>query len=147
MATTEALTVDDLRARLAEHQSEVEEAERATGAAALDGVGERAAAKRLAAAYEAVRRTAAALEELERRDRVAADGEAEAIAAGERQATYAWAARYFRLAEVVLRRGGGWGGGGAGVGSLGGGHKKYRRQAEQEGAGAPGGGGRSTGRR
>jgi hypothetical protein len=102
MEATETLTSAELEARLVEQQHEVEEAERALGAAALEDQSPKTAAKRLQDARTAVTLTEGALNELERREHARVEAEAARHAAEARRETYTWAARYCRLAEVVI---------------------------------------------
>src|SRR3954452_2445431 len=100
--TNEEVTVEGLEARLAEQQRAVDEAERAIGAAELDGTGGQRASKTLGDAKEAARRTEAAIVELHKRREEQAESEAEAAVAARQRRSYAWAAAYFRTAAEVV---------------------------------------------
>ncbi len=65
--TTETPTIDELRARLAQEETEEEAAERELGAAALDGPKIKAVSKKLIDTQAAVQGTKAAIRELKRR--------------------------------------------------------------------------------
>ena len=103
-ATTEvsASTLDQLRERLAVEEAEATEAEAALGAATLDSPNPKAASKRLTDAEAAVRRTEAALSELERREERRVQREAELALTAERNRSHAWIAEYLSRAERII---------------------------------------------
>ena len=102
--TTENLTVDELRERLADQEREVEEAKLALGAAALDSPNPKAASKRLVEAEAAVQRTVAAIAELERRQAEVAEQARLEQASQDRLQAYQWMAEFMRRAEALLLR-------------------------------------------
>lgn len=92
--TTDTPMIDALRDDIAKFELDIAEAERAIGAAVLDGDSPAAANKRADAARSAIRAAEAAIEELQRRAAIDAEERAGGAASARRERIYRWISRY-----------------------------------------------------
>jgi colicin import membrane protein len=101
--TTTSPSIDDLEGRLIDARDATAEAERALGAASLDGKGEAEAQAVADEARAEERRLSMSIEELGRREESAEAKAAKEAARAERIAIYSWARDYLPLVAAVLR--------------------------------------------
>ncbi len=101
--TTSETTPEGLRDEIAELEHELGQLERELGAATLDGRSTTAATKRAGAVRDAIRHREAAIEELERRRREAAEEAATGEASRARAATYEALGPYLSRIETYTR--------------------------------------------